>query len=214
MPHKALSGTQQRPREAAPVTSLLSRWVTRQRKVKGLLLEAWRKGISWVKHFHLLLLVSSSGEFHNGLCFPIPMMEEKLSFKFKVTKGWQCPTQEARALCMTGLSFKALSQISGYLCIDFQRRARSEKWTLDVFFWPAYMASLFRSLCADWRHSPGDGEGCPLEMSLPLLVLMPTTIYKSLHGRGRTAPDSGVSSFLSTWIKPEVRKHHLKVTHI
>lgn len=45
-------------------------------------------------------------------------------------------------------------------------------------------------------------------------VLMPTTIYKSLHGGGRTAPDSGVSSFLSTWIKPEVRKHHLKVTHI
>lgn len=36
---------------------------------------------------------------------------------------------------MTGFPFKNLSQISGYLCIDFQRRARTEKWTLDVFFW-------------------------------------------------------------------------------
>lgn len=82
--------------------------------------------------------------------FQLPLLKRNCASNSQLLKaargtaGFQCPTQDSRALCMTGLPFKALSQISEYLCINSQRRARTQRWTLDVVFWQ--VASLFKSL--------------------------------------------------------------------
>lgn len=62
---------------------------------------------------------------------------------------------EVKALHMAaGLPVKALPQISEHLSINSPRRARTQGWTLDVFFW-----QVWRPHCSD--PSILAGRGCP-----------------------------------------------------
>lgn len=76
------------------------------------------------------------------------MTRSKLRFQCRI---------EVKALHMAGLPVKALPQISEHLCINSPRRARTQRWTLDVFFWQVWRHHCLDPSILTGRHCPGGG---------------------------------------------------------